>query len=672
MRLAVDYGAYLRSAVAECDAGLWPLPAGFPEFSLLRQREGRGLVRRYASILHPPPCLSASSLERVAGQGLLMGQELVRHLRIEDDLSAEISDLVGLANIFMTSFDFAVDEGGPVDRRILALPQALRRMLEDPEAPSSLVSRALEDQPGTSLAFSLRLMECVFRAAWNRAGSRVREHAWRSLAAVAVQACETHLASTGTWDQAERPAPQWKQMRIQATGLCAEMLTRLVLLFPRASAPPGDERAVRVMALVGEAFGWVDDLVDLPRDVAERRMNAILGLSGTPVFERLAGSSPHAVVGSLLATGAVRQAVLILDGRLRAIQAEARKMFSEHERFRQQLLLWLAGWLAGEPEGRFHAQIDASSTVRAAVGFLASSRTADGGYRTEVRTGTDRPGESTESVYLHAFIISGLSALGAEFGVDHLVEAGKTYLRAQEEPPGWWRFYGKSSALPPADVDDTAVALHALGDADLARCWVSSLSPFRTEGGLCRTWADEQWNAAGFHLPDAAVNANLLFLESAVNLTDPQVERFLTHVVAHEAYGAYTVYPATPLAMPYLVSRCMNARGTGQLAAKASMLVEHVLRRRGADGLWGSPFESAMALSTLLNAGYGGAETNLAMARLIECQEADGAWAWGAFFRDLQGSYFGSRCFTASLVLGVLSRLCAVAKEAGAAAKKLD
>lgn len=316
--------------------------------------------------------------------------------------------------------------------------------------------------------------------------------------------------------------------------------------------------------------------------------------------------------------------------------------------------------MAVRPEETKAALVAAAA---AGIAFLESIQQPDGGFASEV---SSRPSlaaaESLESVYLHAFVVHSLVAASeSDPRVETIVAQGARYLEGAREPDGWWCFRIPSDEGPPADVDDTAVALTALLrarngrseelEAD-AEAWIGALEALRSESGLIKTWADPEFNSFQFELPDSAVNANLLLLQGLVGRPDPVLEHFFSVMAQFAAFRVLDTYFVQPLALPYLISRSYFDGGVEGLGPAMEYIASFVSRRR-----LGGDLGTALALVTLLNCGYDGEVVERAADRLVARQGEDGGWRSEAFFWDFAPSYYGARAFTTALAVEALTRL---------------
>lgn len=235
-----------------------------------------------------------------------------------------------------------------------------------------------------------------------------------------------------------------------------------------------------------------------------------------------------------------------------------------------------------------------------------------------------------------------------------LASRARGFLSEEMEPPGLWRYYSSRSAKTLApDLDDTACASYALREVhDVVRLGLN-LRLFlanRDDQGLFRTFLSDGRNNV-----DAVVNANVLLYLGEREETRAAC-RYLVRTALEGAAGEASLYGLDELSFAYVLSRSYF-RGVSGLGDCCEVLISRILDRRE-DGSFGEPFDTALAVNSLLNLGHRD-PTILAPAveSLLDRQrEEDGAWPRAAFYIDFFGGYYGSEELTTAFCLEALAR----------------
>lgn len=299
-------------------------------------------------------------------------------------------------------------------------------------------------------------------------------------------------------------------------------------------------------------------------------------------------------------------------------------------------------------ENRAHA-------ISQGVGFLASRQLPHGELRT---CRSDDPTLARDPVFdsspygttyvLHALrFVDDPRAAG-------LAERALSFLAAEMEPPGLWRYYtARNPKVLPPDLDDTACASLALRDRhDEIRLGLN-LRPIlanRAEDGRFRTFL----SSPAANNVDAVVNANVVAYLGERDETRAACD-FLCRVVTQGEEGRASLYGVDDLSFDYVVSRAYFL-GVRSLEPCRAPMVRRILARQREDGTFGDPLATALACTSLLNFGETGDSLGCALDALCAQQSEDGSWPRSTFYIDFNGGFYGSEELTTAIALEALAR----------------
>jgi hypothetical protein len=237
----------------------------------------------------------------------------------------------------------------------------------------------------------------------------------------------------------------------------------------------------------------------------------------------------------------------------------------------------------------------------------------------------------------------------------------------------WPRGSATSKRQPyPDDLDDTFCALLALwlydpkliDGACLGHAVKLLIATESQPGGPYRTWlvpadSDPLWLDI-----DVAVNANIACFIRHVAGPLPNVVALLERAIADKKLASPYYPSAYPLA--YYLARAYRGPEQSQLA--------ELLLGMARDGHWGTPLQTALAVSSLVQLGR--SETcQAAVDFLHTSQQADGSWPAEAFCIDpaQNGQQFfnGAPALTTALVVEALARYDQAAAQDKPAAARL-
>lgn len=313
-------------------------------------------------------------------------------------------------------------------------------------------------------------------------------------------------------------------------------------------------------------------------------------------------------------------------------------------------------------------------SVARGVDYVASAQLADGSF-TSLSSPTARPfkpSHSYRTVFLPALILNALSQIPDSLAVRQQLSA---WLLAQKSPHWSFNYWAADAAerqrFPyPDDLDDTACALIGLARHDPAFIDASAmgrvvhllLAAETRVGGPYRTWLVSKQAAKAWQDVDLAVNCNIAYFLLLKAEELPNLTAYITKAIESGQFAS-PYYPS-PYPLWYFAARAYR----GPLRRKLAGLI---LAQRQADGGWGTPLQTALAVSALYELGEP-AGLARAAARLRAAQSPDGSWPAEAFCLDpaREGSQFfnGSTALTTALVLEALHH-CADTERAAPAAR---
>lgn len=231
---------------------------------------------------------------------------------------------------------------------------------------------------------------------------------------------------------------------------------------------------------------------------------------------------------------------------------------------------------------------------------------------------------------------------------DRIVAAANRFLIAEREESGVWRYFGKGSLIP-ADVDDTAYCLMALGPAADGRVIEDVLLRNVDEAGRMRTWLTEP-GAARVHraVIDAAVNANVLTLLRSRGVEASGLAQFLkAHLAGPESLKGSWYYPSPFFFLQAIAGSAawLSPESPGCVVARVRELLQ---RDPGTDVL-----NLAMAATALARCGGEPAELAGLRRRIREAQWEDGGWEAVGLFVGVEDCvyWYGSRELTTAFCL---------------------
>lgn len=220
----------------------------------------------------------------------------------------------------------------------------------------------------------------------------------------------------------------------------------------------------------------------------------------------------------------------------------------------------------------------------------------------------------------------------------------------------WNREAPENKIMPyPDDLDDTFCALIGIYKYDSKLIDGSAMAKIvnlltameKKEGGPYRTWlvaknADKVWKDV-----DLVVNSNVGYFLSLEEIELENINKLIKSAIEEEKLNS-PYYPSIyPVA--YFISRWF----------KSKKLIKIILAKKKKDN-WGSPLNTALAISSLLNLGVEAKKLEPSINYLIKEQKKDGSWKTGAFCIDpainKKTYYAGSPTLTTAFCLETLNK----------------
>ncbi|KKR27773.1 MAG: hypothetical protein UT60_C0037G0010, partial [candidate division CPR2 bacterium GW2011_GWD2_39_7] len=245
--------------------------------------------------------------------------------------------------------------------------------------------------------------------------------------------------------------------------------------------------------------------------------------------------------------------------------------------------------------------------INLATSFLLAEQRADGSfldYAWEAHGGGSKWERHT--IFSAAIVLLSLSELTESEDLKALKKRAANFLLAQKSNRWSFNYWTKGSneqkTMPyPDDLDDTSCALAALLKYDkrlidgkvMAHLIKILTSLEAEEGGPYYTWFKEGKNSKNWKDIDLAVNSNVGFLLSLFEISLPNIEKLMEDHIFKEDFSS--PYYASPFSQIYFISRTYNG--------KLKENIINYLLKRDTNGIWNNPFDTALALNSLINLG---------------------------------------------------------------------
>ena len=329
-----------------------------------------------------------------------------------------------------------------------------------------------------------------------------------------------------------------------------------------------------------------------------------------------------------------------------------------------------------------------SGAIGGALDYLERQQLAYGEFRTFIASDFEMtedcefdssPFTTALVLYALGFLEGSADAAGGG-GADRAARRDAIFQRAlgflldEMETPGIWRYWTRRSGKGIApDADDTSMISQVIRSYILGRPDADEgirqalqgildsnrrlLEANRDPSGLFYTWFVDPGQPNDV---DGVVNANVVFYLGETPATAAACDQLVDWVEEGHEAGAYWYY-TNHWALYYAITRAWR-HGASRLDSAIPTIRRKVLAARRADGSFGSPLATALAVCTLLDvAANDDAVVAEANATLVAGQGSDGSWPMAAFYCGPNpprpvNRFFGSAELTTALCLEALAR----------------
>lgn len=271
--------------------------------------------------------------------------------------------------------------------------------------------------------------------------------------------------------------------------------------------------------------------------------------------------------------------------------------------------------------------------------------------------------EAYPTTFASSLILDCLASCPASLQADQIKQKILTFLLTQKNSEGsfnyWDRTHPISQRLPyPDDLDDSFCALSAihrtapkLTTGETLAQSVSLLTHTEAqEGGPYKTWLVPDSGPIAWHDVDLAVNSNIAYFLSLQEVTLPNLIKLAEDAIQASSYASRYYPNEYPLL--YFIARWYS----GALRHK---LANDIISRQAPNASWGSPLNTALAITSLVRMNIAVPRLSEAVAFLRQSQNHDGSWDAEPFCYDpmIQGvsHYAGSSALTTAFCLEALA-----------------
>jgi hypothetical protein len=308
----------------------------------------------------------------------------------------------------------------------------------------------------------------------------------------------------------------------------------------------------------------------------------------------------------------------------------------------------------------------ATTEIDHALAYLESQQLPSGEFlvlRGRIRELSD--GVELRSIFGTALVARALMRHTGNDRANRALERARAFLRAEREPNGLWRYFGRGSSIPP-DADDTACALLVLPPDPDDRLVMEALLRNRDRSGAVRTWFLGRFDRRRRNIVDAVVSANVYTLLCERSVPAPTLRDYLEMVLFQRGFSSGSPYYPSPLVFLNVmagVAETLSAEAAARIEAEVLDLVPRVID--------GPIIEVALACSAL---DAHGPSNERVRNRLQDCilaeQRDDGGWGadglWGDQAPHLKRAgrrrkatpplaWYGSRALTTAFCVQALT-----------------
>lgn len=300
------------------------------------------------------------------------------------------------------------------------------------------------------------------------------------------------------------------------------------------------------------------------------------------------------------------------------------------------------------------------------VRFLRDEQQSDGSFLCLASQLIDDYGnaEISPSIVACNIVLSSLISLDATREVSRLKHSVVNFLLGERGPYWsynyWFRASTQYTSIPyPDDLDDTFCALSALyrynpdifdGEV-MARIATILTSAEQKESGPYNMWLVPPGGRDVWNNLDLVVNSNIAYFLSLQGIELEGLDAFIDQSIQDKNYSFPYCYDYPGI---YFISRFYKG-------SRKKEIIEYVMSRRDAFGVWLNPLQTALAVSALLRLSDGllARELTLSINYLLETQ-VDGSWPAYSFFFELKTSqktlYTGSASITTAICLEAINQ----------------
>ncbi len=302
------------------------------------------------------------------------------------------------------------------------------------------------------------------------------------------------------------------------------------------------------------------------------------------------------------------------------------------------------------------------NAIRGGLAYIAEQQLSSGGFASYR---LHEPGAKRAKRYETTFVAS-LILLALQDVASTKVLRGKiaSFLVKQGETSWTWNYWDRTSTsakrLPyPDDIDASFVAMAALYRFDKALFTPTRMANmanalFATEtkpGGPYRTWLVDDTASEIWRDVDLVVNINVAGFLSLHDVTLENINRAVERAIKTGKLES-PYYPSLQPAAYFLARWYVGP---------SKEKVQNLILAEGELGIWTTPHQTALSVSSLLRLGYPPQKLQSAIEYLIAAQARDGSWPAGPICLDArrQGEtelyYTGSASLTTALCVEALA-----------------
>jgi hypothetical protein len=264
----------------------------------------------------------------------------------------------------------------------------------------------------------------------------------------------------------------------------------------------------------------------------------------------------------------------------------------------------------------YSLQQQIQTTCSAATLYIKSCQEKDGGFLNNT--------EHTATFYT-GLIMSCLNTVSSAHDAVYTSIIDKATAFLLQKRSAQWRFNYNESY--PDDLDDTFIALSALHSTHPDYCTEAVIADIvslliqqeSSPGGPYHTWVIPHDHDADI---DIVVNSNIAYFLSLLDIEIPQLQEYFEQAI--EQGMLRSKYYDDVIVIIYFLSRVYRGK-------YVSVLKDIVLKRKQADGSWGNPLHTSLAITTLLRLGEV-PETLTASIQSIVDSHYNGKWIPYHFF----------------------------------------